>query len=94
MVFGHLENCVARNRVSNTTPVFTSSKTWEESSYVLLQNIHIASYKVDYNIHTACKHAHEVLKIPNIDYRHTVFDKKCLCFQRAQERAKSRVQYI
>lgn len=43
---------------------------------------------------TNCKHAHDVLKIPNIDYKHSVFDKKCICYQRAQERVKSRTQYI
>lgn len=43
---------------------------------------------------TNCKYAHEVLKIPNIEFGHTVFDRDCVCYQRAHERAKSRTQYI
>lgn len=43
---------------------------------------------------TNCKYAHEVLKIPDIEYRHSVFNKECICFKRAQEKIRSRTQYI
>lgn len=43
---------------------------------------------------TNCKHAQEVLKIPNIDYKHSVFDKNCICYMRAVEKAKARINYI
>lgn len=40
-----------------------------------------------------CKFAHDVLKISGIDYRHSVFDKNCISYQRAQEKVKARTQY-
>lgn len=42
---------------------------------------------------TNCKHAAEVLKIPNIEYNHTVFDKNCKSYKRALELVKSRINY-
>lgn len=41
-----------------------------------------------------CKYACEVLKVPNIDFKHTVFDKNCISYRNAQEKAKSRINYI
>lgn len=41
-----------------------------------------------------CKHASEVLKIPNIDYKHSVFDRNCICYIRAVEKARARTHYI
>lgn len=35
-----------------------------------------------------CKYAKEVLHIPEIDYRHTVFDRKCPCYQREKEKVR------
>lgn len=42
---------------------------------------------------TNCRHAAEVLKIPNIEYNHTVFDKNCKSYSRALELVKSRINY-
>ena len=41
-----------------------------------------------------CKYAHNVLKIQEIQYNHTVFDKKCVCYERALDKSKARIQYI
>lgn len=43
---------------------------------------------------TNCKYASEVLKIPGVDFKHTVFDKNCISYKKAQENVKSRTQYI
>lgn len=42
---------------------------------------------------TNCKFAAEVLKIPNVDFNHTVFDRNCVCYIKAQEKTKARTQY-
>lgn len=40
-----------------------------------------------------CKHAKEVLKIPNIDYNHTAFNRKCDAYKRIFEQLQRRVNY-
>lgn len=42
---------------------------------------------------TNCKFAHDVLKIPNIQFNHTVFDKDCICHKKEQEKQKNRTHY-
>lgn len=42
---------------------------------------------------TNCKYAHEVLKLTNVDYNHTVFDKNCSSYKRAVEQYRARVKY-
>lgn len=40
-----------------------------------------------------CRNASEVLKIPNIDYRHTAINKKCEAYRRVYEQLEQRVNY-
>lgn len=40
-----------------------------------------------------CKYVVNVLKVANVTYDHTVFDKKCFCYQKALEKIKSRTVY-
>lgn len=42
---------------------------------------------------TNCKYASEVIKVPNITFNHTVFDKNCKSYLRALEQAKSKIEY-
>lgn len=42
---------------------------------------------------TNCKHAHDVLKVPNITFEHTVFDKNCLSYKRAVDQCKQKIEY-
>lgn len=42
---------------------------------------------------TNCKYAHDVLKIKNIEFKHTVFDKNCASYHRAIDQLKGRTQY-
>lgn len=42
---------------------------------------------------TNCKHAKEVLKIANIDYHHSAYNRKCEAFKRLFEQLQLRVSY-
>lgn len=43
---------------------------------------------------TNCKHLSEALNVPNVAFNHSVFDKDCVCFKKAQEISKSKTRYI
>jgi len=41
-----------------------------------------------------CKYAKNVLKVSEINYDHTVFDRRCRCYQREVQKAKQKIKYI
>lgn len=40
-----------------------------------------------------CKHAVEVLKVTNLNYYHTAFDRQCECYKRIYNQIRSKVDY-
>lgn len=52
-----------------------------------------SDYKASSHECTNYKYAHDVLKVSNLDFAHTVFDKECKSFLRALELAKLRINY-
>lgn len=57
------------------------------------ENHKLQDCKSETQICANCKHAKEVLKIPNIEYNHMAFNRECEAYKRIYQQMQMRVDY-